>query len=121
MKKIGVILIIISLVIGAITNDLPEEFPIEPFVGIAFGYFLLGMAVIILDKNCPKGRTPKMRNPPAPPKKCICNDIGKHSPGGRCEADHSELKCYKSCGNTLPYPKGNVMICLNCGAVLPNK
>lgn len=88
MKNIGIILIFISFLIGCIVDYLPKEFPIEPLVGIAFGYFLLGMALIILDKDCPKGKVPKMRNPPAPPKKCICNDIGKHSPGGRCEADH---------------------------------
>lgn len=36
-----------------------------------------------------KGSVPKMKNPPHPPKKkCICNDISKHSPGGRCEANH---------------------------------
>ena len=34
-----------------------------------------------------KGSVPRMRNPPPPPiKKCICNAIEEHSPGGRCEA-----------------------------------
>jgi hypothetical protein len=50
MKKIGVILILLSFVIGSITNDLPKYFPIEPFVGIAFGYFLLGILLLIKSK-----------------------------------------------------------------------
>ncbi|MFA9191128.1 hypothetical protein AAGV28_07065 [Flavobacterium sp. FZUC8N2.13] len=42
----------------------------------------------------PKGSVPKMRNPPKPPTKCICNNIKNHSPGGRCEV------CYKK--NSMP-------------------
>lgn len=51
MKKIGVILIIISLVIGSILNYLPKDFPIEPFIGFAFGFFLLGIFVLISIKD----------------------------------------------------------------------
>ena len=33
----------------------------------------------------------KMKNPPPPPNKCICNSIEEHSPGGRCEACWSKI------------------------------
>ncbi|MBC7748057.1 MAG: hypothetical protein H7Z76_05675 [Methylotenera sp.] len=80
MKKIGVILIIVSFLVGIITDFLPKEFPVEPLVGLAFGYFLLGILAIILDKNCLKDKIPK---------KCICNDISDQVPGGRCQGKHS--------------------------------
>jgi hypothetical protein len=87
MRTIGIILIVISFLVGILSDNLPQEYTIEPFVGMAFVYFLLGMFFLI--KREESFGVPKMRNPPAPPKKCICNDIGKHSPGGTCEAEHS--------------------------------
>jgi len=42
----------------------------------------------------PKGSVPRMRNPPKPPRKCICNEIENHSPSGRCEV------CYEK--NSMP-------------------
>ena len=39
-----------------------------------------------------KVSVPKMKNPPPPPNKCICNNIEEHSPGGRCKMCHSILK-----------------------------
>lgn len=39
-----------------------------------------------------KGSVPRMKDPPPPPeKKCICNNVAKHSPGGRCEACWSKI------------------------------
>jgi hypothetical protein len=38
-----------------------------------------------------KNSMPTYDNPPPPPKRkrCICNIISEHTPGGRCEANHS--------------------------------
>ena len=51
MKKIGYALIGLSLLIGTICGFLPVGFPVEPIVGLSFIYFLLGIYVLILDKN----------------------------------------------------------------------
>ena len=51
MKKIGFALITLSLVIGFISDFLPQSIPIEPIVALAFGYLLLGIYTLILDKN----------------------------------------------------------------------
>lgn len=50
MKKIGIALIVISLILGIITDFLPKSIPIEPIVALAFGYFLLGIYVLIKSK-----------------------------------------------------------------------
>jgi hypothetical protein len=50
MKKIGIALLVISLVLGVLSDYLPIGFPIEPFVGLAFGYFLLGIYLLIKSK-----------------------------------------------------------------------
>lgn len=103
MKKIGIILIIASFVLGVTSDYLPKEFPIEPIVALAFGYLLLGIYLLIQlghygfmrgvpnpPEHLRKGSVPKMKNPPPPPDtKCICNNIAYHSPGGKCEACHS--------------------------------
>ena len=68
MKNIGYLVIIGALAIGIIIGSVPVGFPIEPLVGISFGYFLLGIYILILDKKG-SGRVPKMRNPPAPPER----------------------------------------------------
>jgi hypothetical protein len=51
MKKIGIALIIISLILGIITDFLPQSIPIEPIVALSFGYFLLGIYLLILSEN----------------------------------------------------------------------
>lgn len=51
MKKIGYALIVLSLLIGIICGFLPVGFPIEPIVALSFVYFLLGIYVLIIDKN----------------------------------------------------------------------
>jgi hypothetical protein len=51
MKKIGIALIALSLVLGIISDYLPKSIPIEPIVALSFGYFLLGIYVLILSKN----------------------------------------------------------------------
>ena len=51
MKKIGIALIMLSLVLGIISDYLPKSIPIEPIVALAFGYFLLGIYTLILSKN----------------------------------------------------------------------
>lgn len=69
---------------------------------LTFVFGFLGMAVLFvialplagwnkskyIFKRIPKQRTQSHSRK----KKCICNDIGKHSPGGRCEACHSKKK-----------------------------
>jgi hypothetical protein len=51
MKKIGIALITLSLILGIISDFLPQSIPIEPIVALAFGYFLLGIYLLILSKN----------------------------------------------------------------------
>ncbi|MFV8268456.1 hypothetical protein ACNQGP_00790 [Flavobacterium sp. GT2N3] len=51
MKKIGIALITLSLILGIITDYLPKSMPIEPIVALSFGYFLLGIYLLILTKN----------------------------------------------------------------------
>jgi hypothetical protein len=50
MKKIGITLLVSSLILGIISDYLPIGFPIEPVVGLAFGYFLLSMYLLIKSK-----------------------------------------------------------------------
>jgi hypothetical protein len=50
MRKIGIALLFLSLVIGSVADSLPAGFPIEPVVGLAFGYFLLGIYLLIKSK-----------------------------------------------------------------------
>lgn len=50
MKKIGIALLFVSLVIGSVADSLPAGFPIEPIVFLSFGYFLLGIYVLIQSK-----------------------------------------------------------------------
>lgn len=50
MRKIGIILIVASFGLGIISDNLPESFPIEPVVAIAFGCFLLGIYLLIKSK-----------------------------------------------------------------------
>lgn len=47
----GIVLIILSFMIGGISYYLPQSMPIEPIVALSFGYFLLGIYVLILSKN----------------------------------------------------------------------
>jgi uncharacterized membrane protein YraQ (UPF0718 family) len=51
MRKIGILLIAASFILGIISDYLPERFPIEPIVAFSFGYFLLGIYLLILSKN----------------------------------------------------------------------
>lgn len=47
----GIVLIVLSIMIGIISGFLPESMPIEPIVALSFGYFLLGIYILILSKN----------------------------------------------------------------------
>jgi uncharacterized protein involved in cysteine biosynthesis len=51
MKKIGILLIAASFILGIISDYLPIGFPIEPIVAFSFGYFLLGIYLLSLSKN----------------------------------------------------------------------
>ena len=83
MKVIGALLICFSLGMRTAQNIGDNQFD------YAFAIIIIGILLILFDKSEKYKGIPKMENPPAPPKKCICNDIGKHTPGGRCEAEHS--------------------------------
>lgn len=50
MKKIGFTLLLVSFIIGYVSDSLPKGFPIEPIVMLAFGYFLLGVYLLIKSK-----------------------------------------------------------------------
>ena len=51
MKKIGYAVIGVSLLIGTVCDFLPVDFPIVPIVGLSFFYFLLGIYVLIREKD----------------------------------------------------------------------
>lgn len=51
MRKIGFGLIAISFVMGISTTYLPDDFLIEPVVFLAFFYFLLGIYILIKEKD----------------------------------------------------------------------
>lgn len=85
MKVIGALLVCFSLGMRTAQNIGDNQFD------YAFAIIIIGILLILFDKSEKYKGIPKMENPPAPPKKCICNDIGKHTPGGRCEANHFEL------------------------------
>lgn len=51
MKKLGYALIVVSFAIGIASEHLPYFFDVAPFVALSFGYFLLGLYLIILEKN----------------------------------------------------------------------
>lgn len=90
MKVVGVLLIILSIFIGYISDSITNQIWFERAIGFSFGNFLFGIFILIKTSNCRFMRG--VPNPPEhlrPKKKCICNDIGKHTPGGRCEAEHS--------------------------------
>jgi hypothetical protein len=50
MKKIGITLLVLSLILGVISENLPVGFPIESVVALSFGYFLLGIYILIKSK-----------------------------------------------------------------------
>jgi hypothetical protein len=65
------------------------------WIAIAMGWISL---MLSSSSSTRKGSVPRMKNPRALPpkkKKCICNDIEKHSPGGRCKACYSKIKIPK--------------------------
>lgn len=77
MKKLGYIFISIFFAIGITTNT--NLIPTMPWlIALAFMFFLLGMYCLMAKNNSTCSE------------KCICNDIEKHSPGGRCKANHSK-------------------------------
>ncbi len=51
MKKIGVALISASLTLGSLSDYLSEEISIEPIVGFSFGFFLMGIYLLIISKD----------------------------------------------------------------------
>lgn len=78
MKILGVFLIVASLAVGCIAGNYIEQYSVEPFVGIAFCLFLMGICFLSLEdlleeeeEQTEKGSVPYMRNPPPPPKKEI--------------------------------------------------
>lgn len=50
MRKIGAVLIVLAMTISVLSNYLPKEFPAQPIVLLAFGYYLLGIYVLIKSK-----------------------------------------------------------------------
>ena len=86
MKIVGVLFIVLALAVGYASGSVIDQLWIERVVGFAFTSFLIGIFILIKDKNTTP--TPLKRGA-RNSKECICNDIGEHSPGGRCEADHS--------------------------------
>lgn len=91
MRILGVLLIVLALAIGYTSGSVIDQLWIERVVGFAFSCFLFGIFILIKTSNCRFMRG--VPNPPEhlrPKKKCICNAIEKHSPGGRCEAEHLE-------------------------------
>jgi hypothetical protein len=51
MKTLGVFLIAASVAIGFISDNYINSFLIEPFVALAFCFFLLGIYILIQDNN----------------------------------------------------------------------
>ena len=121
MKTLGILLIILSLFIGYISDSITNEIWFERAIGFSFGIFLYGIFILIKTSNCRFMRG--VPNPPEhlrPKKKCICNDIGKHTPGGRCEADHSDkddkllnLLIEELEKNSVPFPKNRPKLILS--------
>jgi hypothetical protein len=54
MKLAGIILIILALLLGSATSNLPLGFPIELFVAISFIDFMVGMYLLIKGEKYPE-------------------------------------------------------------------
>lgn len=68
MKTLGVCLIVLSMVIGFISDKCINPISVEPFIGLAFCFFLIGIYALTLDNNCQKkGSLPNYDNPQMPP------------------------------------------------------
>lgn len=107
MKNIGVLLVCFSLGMRFQEYLSVNQFQFDFELVLSF----IGIIMILIDEFTVGTGIPEMENPPTPPKKCICNDIGKHSPGGRCEACHS--KKFNSKGIEIPqFPKDRVGCCV---------
>lgn len=50
MKKIGITLLVASFILGIVSENLPVGFPIESVIALSFGYFLLGIYILIKSK-----------------------------------------------------------------------
>lgn len=51
MRIFGIILMILSFVVGSCSSSLPKDCDARPFVGIAFLYFILGIAFLMIAKK----------------------------------------------------------------------
>ena len=79
MRKIGLILIMVAVLILLLTTDFPEAFPIEALAVLGVCIFVLGLLMIVEGCYLEKGSVPEMRNPPAPPqRKRIIGDSPEH-------------------------------------------
>lgn len=89
MKTKAFILLAVYLAIGIATTF--QYIPVLPWlIALAFVCYLLGMYFLILAKK--ENGFPDYNSPIPPKNKCICNDIEKQSPGGRCPVKHDIKK-----------------------------
>ena len=51
MRVFGIILMILSFAVGSCSSSLPKDCDQRPFVGIAFLYFILGFAFLMIAKK----------------------------------------------------------------------
>lgn len=51
MRLFGILLIALFFVIGITSEHLPKDCDPRPFVGIAFLYFIIGIAFLMIAKN----------------------------------------------------------------------
>jgi hypothetical protein len=90
MKKLGFAFIAVSLLFVLLSTIYPYSKAFYVVNGLAFLIFLSGIWAINLHYAPEEKGMPKYDGPPLPPplkkRKCICNDIDKHFPTGKCEA-----------------------------------
>jgi len=129
MKTLGVILIVVSMVLGFIANIPPYSNCFEAVVIIACLCFLSGVWAIVIDCTAVEEGMPKHQNPDDGSEPLIqCHKLSFENSDKamavlkllkqkiKDTAAPKKGKCYKDCGDTQPFPMGNGSICLNCGS-----
>ena len=51
MRSFGIILMILSFIVGTCSAHLPKDCDPRPFVGLAFLYFILGVTFLMIAKK----------------------------------------------------------------------